>query len=78
MGIVLSGGENDGAEGLRVIKQHEGRVVIQRPEEAIDRSMPKMAIARDHPDACLSVEEIAKLMESCRAEAGPMDGNKSY
>ncbi len=65
IGIVLSGGDNDGAEGLRAIKDHGGRVVVQDPREAIDPSMPETAIARDHPDACLSTEEIAKLMESC-------------
>lgn len=68
MGVVLSGGDNDGAEGLRVIKQHGGRGVVQKPEEAVDPSMPETAIARDHPDACLSVAEIAKLMETCTAQ----------
>ncbi len=65
IGIVLSGGDNDGAEGLRAIKEHGGRAVVQKPEDAADPSMPEAAIARDHPDACLSVEEIAKLMELC-------------
>lgn len=65
IGIVLSGGDNDGAEGLRNIKEYGGRVVVQKPEEALDPSMPETAIARDHPDACLSVESIAKLMETC-------------
>lgn len=71
MGIVLSGGDDDGAEGLRAITQHGGRGVVQKPEEAAVASMPEMAIARDHPDACLSVEEIAKLMESCGTESAP-------
>jgi two-component system, chemotaxis family, protein-glutamate methylesterase/glutaminase len=48
MGIVLSGGDNDGAEELRAVKQHGGRAVVQKPEEAIDPSMPEMAIAREH------------------------------
>ncbi len=65
IGIVLSGGDNDGAEGLRAIKQHGGKAVVQKPEDAANPSMPKAAIARDHPDACLSVEEIAKLMGLC-------------
>ncbi len=65
IGVVLSGGDSDGAEGLRVIKQHGGRAVVQKPYEAVDPSMPEMAIGRDHPDACSSVEEIATLMKSC-------------
>ncbi|BDV33713.1 chemotaxis protein CheB [Methylocystis iwaonis] len=64
-GIILSGGDNDGAEGLRVIKEHGGQAVIQKPEEAAEPSMPETAIARDHPDARLSAEQIAKLMECC-------------
>lgn len=75
-GVVLSGGDNDGAEGLRAIKQHGGRGVVQKPEEAIDPSMPETAIARDSPDACLSVEEIVKLMEACGATA-PTAGDNS-
>jgi two-component system, chemotaxis family, protein-glutamate methylesterase/glutaminase len=74
LGVVLSGGDKDGAEGLRVIKQHGGRVVVQKPEEAVDPSMPQTAIARDHPDACLSTEEIAKLMELCGSSSSPSGG----
>ncbi len=66
IGIVLSGGNGDGAEGLRSIKEHGGKAVVQEPKEAVDPSMPESAIARDHPDACLSVEKIATLMESCK------------
>lgn len=66
IGIVLSGGDKDGAEGLRSIKEHGGKAVVQQPKEALDPSMPESAIARDHPDACLSVEEIATLIESCK------------
>jgi two-component system chemotaxis response regulator CheB len=66
IGLVLSGGDNDGAEGLRAIKQHGGRALVQKPKEAVQPSMPEAAIARDHPDACLSVGEIAKLMETLR------------
>ncbi len=66
MGVVLSGGDQDGAEGLRAIKRHGGKAVVQKPEDAVVPSMPEAAILRDHPDACLSIDEIAKLMESCR------------
>jgi two-component system chemotaxis response regulator CheB len=65
IGVVLSGGDGDGAEGLRAIKQHGGQVIVQKPEEAVDPSMPEMAIARDHPDACFSTEDIAEVMEAC-------------
>ncbi|MEK4034935.1 chemotaxis protein CheB [Methylocystis sp. IM3] len=66
IGIVLSGGDKDGAAGLRTIKEHGGKAVVQEPKEAVNPSMPETAIARDHPDACLSAEEIAALLKSCR------------
>lgn len=65
LGVVLSGGDSDGAEGLRIIKQHGGKVVVQKPEEAENPSMPGTAIARDHPDACLATEDIVELMKTC-------------
>ncbi len=60
IGIVLSGGDEDGAAGLRAIKQHGGMAFVQNPEEAEKPSLPYTAMMTDHPDACLSVEEIAK------------------
>jgi two-component system chemotaxis response regulator CheB len=59
MGIILSGGDGDGAEGLRTIKEHGGVALVQRPEDAASPSMPNAAIAADHPDACLPIGEIA-------------------
>jgi two-component system, chemotaxis family, protein-glutamate methylesterase/glutaminase len=58
MGIVLSGGDSDGAAGLRAIAQHGGAALVQDPEEAESPSMPRSAVMS--PDACLPVEEIAR------------------
>jgi hypothetical protein len=52
IGIVLSGGDGDGTEGLRSIKDHGGEALVQHPEHAAIPSMPKAAILMDHPDAC--------------------------
>ncbi len=65
LGVVLSGGDRDGADGPRTIKQHGGQVVVQKPEEAYDRSMPETAIAKDHPDASLSTAALVELMKTC-------------
>lgn len=62
IGILLSGYDGDGAEGLRMIKAHGGIALVQKPEEAEQPSMPWAAIMADHPDACLSYEEIAVRM----------------
>jgi two-component system chemotaxis response regulator CheB len=64
MGVVLSGGDGDGADGLRVIRANGGRAYVQDPEEAETPSMPMAAIRADHPDACLPTIEIAALVRS--------------
>ena len=60
VGIVLSGGDGDGAEGLRVIKVHGGLGLVQEPEEAATPDMPLAALKRDHPEAPLTAERLAE------------------
>ncbi len=62
MGIVLSGGDGDGAEGLRTIKLHGGVSLVQAPEEAEEPSMPYKAMMADHPSPC-SMEELARCVQ---------------
>jgi two-component system chemotaxis response regulator CheB len=64
MGIVLSGGDGDGATGLATITAHGGTSFVQSPEEAAKPSMPYAAILADHPDAVLPVEEIARRVHA--------------
>lgn len=59
MGIVLSGWGSDGAAGLRSIKQRGGTALVQHPGEAVVPGMPGAALMADHPDACLSIQDIA-------------------
>ena len=59
IGIVLSGGDGDGAVGLRTVKKHGGTAIVQRPETAKAPGMPRSAIAADHSHAVLSVLGIA-------------------
>ena len=59
VGIVLSGGDGDGAEGLRAIKQHGGTALVQDPGDAAMPYMPRTALMRDHPDASLTSPELA-------------------
>jgi two-component system chemotaxis response regulator CheB len=62
IGIVLSGGGNDGADGLRAIKEHGGIALVQRPQDALTPSMPLSAIAAVHLDAVLSIPEIVQCV----------------
>ncbi|WP_443750007.1 chemotaxis protein CheB [Asticcacaulis solisilvae] len=62
VGIVLTGANNDGAQGLKAIMAAGGQGLIEKPEEAYASMMPKSAI-----DACpdariMSLDEIAAFV----------------
>jgi two-component system CheB/CheR fusion protein len=65
VGVVLSGVASDGAQGIRLIKQHLGTTFSQDEESARYGGMPHSAIATGLVDFVLSpgkiAEELAKL-----------------
>lgn len=62
LGIVLTGANEDGADGLTMIKNFQGTTVVQDPTEAEHSAMPLAAIKKASPDFVLSLGEIASLM----------------
>ncbi len=62
VGVILSGGDGDGADGLRIVKEHGGLALVQSPGEAKNPSMPISALERDHPDASMTTEELAEAV----------------
>ena len=50
IGVVLSGSQTDGAEGLRVLKERGGATVVQDPEDAHYPSMPRHACSATEID----------------------------
>jgi two-component system chemotaxis response regulator CheB len=62
LAILLSGANADGTEGLKIVKQFGGTVVIQNPESASVPFMPHHAISNLEPDAILNVREITALL----------------
>jgi len=62
IGIVLTGANNDGAKGIKRIKECGGLAVIQDPETAESSTMPASAIAVIKPDYILSLEKIIELL----------------
>jgi two-component system chemotaxis response regulator CheB len=62
IGIVLTGANEDGAQGLRRIKERGGVAIVQDPRTAARRSMPDAAIAATVADAVLPVEEIGAFV----------------
>jgi two-component system, chemotaxis family, protein-glutamate methylesterase/glutaminase len=61
IGVVLTGANNDGAVGLRKIKERGGLAVVQDPRTAETTYMPQAALEATSVDHVLSVPEIGKL-----------------
>lgn len=62
VGVVLSGGLDDGAAGLRAIKLCNGTTVVQDPSDALVDSMPMNALRSTTVDYCLPASEMARLI----------------
>jgi two-component system chemotaxis response regulator CheB len=62
VGVVLTGGGDDGVDGLIAIKAAGGITIAQDPEEALHPFMPMNAISYDHVDLILPVDEIADAL----------------
>ena len=63
-GILLSGANEDGAEGLKEIKEQGGHTIIQHPDEAVVNYMPLQASYKSEIDEVLDSEGIARYLIS--------------
>ena len=61
-GILLTGANDDGADGLARIGERGGLTIVQDPEEAAVSTMPQAAIARRTPDHVLGLAGIHALL----------------
>jgi two-component system chemotaxis response regulator CheB len=62
IGVVLTGANADGAEGLARIKGRGGVAIIQDPATSAKRAMPDAAIAATVADAILPLDEIPPFL----------------
>jgi two-component system chemotaxis response regulator CheB len=69
VGVVLTGANEDGAEGLALIKQLGGVAVVQDPRAAERREMPSAAIEATNADLVLPLEEIGLFLRGLLLEA---------
>jgi two-component system, chemotaxis family, protein-glutamate methylesterase/glutaminase len=61
-GVLLTGANQDGADGMARIKACGGLTIVQDPKEAQSATMPQQAIAKSEPHLVLPLARIAALL----------------
>ena len=69
LGVLLTGANEDGAEGLAYIKNSGGRTIVQDPRDAQVALMPEAALALHQPDHILSLSGIEQLLAALEPSA---------
>src|SRR3954471_13714118 len=69
IGVLLTGANQDGAEGLRAIRDGGGLCVVQDPATAVRPRMPQLAIDAGAADVVAALPEIAALVTERMAGA---------
>lgn len=73
VGVVLTGNNNDGADGLAAIVARGGRAVVQDPISAEKPVMPAAALARVPSAEVLGIDQIGPfLADLCQPDGGPL------
>ena len=69
LGVLLTGANADGANGLLEIQRRGGRTIVQDPATAERPEMPRAALDVMTPDAVAGLDEVAGLLcEACGQE----------
>lgn len=66
LAVVLSGANEDGAEGIKVVCRSGGLVLVQAPESAESATMPRAALAACEDARSLSLSGIADHLSVIR------------
>ncbi|HGM4964735.1 TPA: chemotaxis protein CheB [Pseudomonas putida] len=69
LGVLLTGANEDGAQGLAYIKNNGGRTLVQDPRDAQVALMPEAALALHQPDHILSLSGIEQLLAALEPSA---------
>ena len=62
IGIILTGGLDDGSAGLFAVKSRGGIAIVQDPLEALDAGMPRNALRNVRVDHCVPLTEMPSLL----------------
>ncbi len=68
IGVILTGGLNDGTAGLFEIKRRGGITIVQDPDDAANPSMPRSALSHVAIDHCAPLAMLPKLIEGALAD----------
>ncbi len=63
VGILLSGANRDGGQGMKSIKEKGGLTIVQDPKECMISTMPEAALSLTKIDHTLSVDQMIEFME---------------
>ena len=63
VGLVLTGANNDGSNGLKLIVEAGGLAMVQDPETAEAKHMPRSAIEMVAPELVFPLEDIAAELQ---------------
>ncbi|MGM0620900.1 MAG: chemotaxis protein CheB [Bacteroidota bacterium] len=59
IGVLLTGSNNDGANGLKTIREYGGITIVENPETAFAKTMPETAVKNSNPHYILDLKDIA-------------------
>jgi two-component system chemotaxis response regulator CheB len=62
IGLILTGANSDGSQGLKMIKEYGGYAIVQAPQTAEVDMMPKAAIELVDVDKVISLEELGNFL----------------
>ena len=63
-GLILSGANSDGADGLAAIERVGGVTIVQDPQSALASAMPSAALRRVAADHVLNLDGIAAMLRT--------------
>lgn len=75
--VVLTGSNEDGANGAREIKRAGGKVLVQDPLSAQSPVAPRAVLAKTPVDAVLPLDDIASAIASYRGVGSAMQSSRT-
>jgi len=74
LGIVLTGANRDGAQGLRQIADFGGKTIVQNPNTAQFAAMPQFALEAVSESHSLTLSEIVTVLNSIHPKLSDFSG----